>query len=343
MGVYVGLDVSLKQTSVCVIDELGKVVWRGSCATSVAALAEVLSKQAPGAVRIGIESGSMTLFLWHGLRRQGFPVVCLDARWAKKALSANPVKTDANDAEGLAQLVRVSWYKEVQVKSLEAQRLRALLTSRQQLVQAKVSLVNQVRGLLRPFGLVVRPNRGQSFEARVAELAAGDEILTVVTDTLVAAIADLEKRIDVLDKQVRQRGREMAEVRRFMTTPSIGPITALAYRAVIDDPTRFAHSRDVGAYLGLTPRRYQSGEVDRDGSISKCGDGLLRHLLYEAANVLLTTVSSWSTLKAWGMKLLKKVGPKRARAAVARKLAVILHRMWVDGTDFRYGQPAAAV
>ena len=285
----------------------------------------------------------MPLFLWHGLRRQGFPVVCLDARWAKKALSGNPVKTDANDAGGLAQLVRVSWYKEVQVKSLEAHRLRALLTSRQQLVQAKVSLVNQVRGLLRPFGLVVRPNRGQSFEARVAELAAGDEILTVVTDTLVAAIADLEKRIDVLDKQVRQRGREMAEVRRFMTTPSIGPITALAYRAVIDDPTRFAHSRDVGAYLGLTPRRYQSGEVDRDGSISKCGDGLLRHLLYEAANVLLTTVSSWSTLKAWGMKLLKKVGPKRARAAVARKLAVILHRMWVDGTDFRYGQPAAAV
>ena len=343
MGVYVGLDVSLKQTSVCVIDEAGKVVWRGSCATSVAALAEVLKAHAPSAVRIGIESGSMTLFLWHGLRRQGFPVVCLDARWAKKALSANPVKTDANDAEGLAQLVRVSWYKEVQVKSLEAQRLRALLTSRQQLVQARVSLVNQVRGLLRPFGLVVRPNRGQSFEERVAELAAGDEILTVVTDTLVAAIADLEKRVDVLDKQVRQQGREMVEVRRFMTTPSIGPITALAYRAVIDDPTRFAHSRDVGAYLGLTPRRYQSGEVDRDGGISKCGDGLLRHLLYEAANVLLTTVSSWSTLKAWGMKLLKKIGSKRARAAVARKLAVILHRMWVDGTDFRYGKPAAAI
>jgi transposase len=270
-------------------------------------------------------------------------VVCLDARWAKKALSANPVKTDANDAEGLAQLVRVSWYKEVQVKSLEAQRLRALLTSRQQLVQARVSLVNQVRGLLRPFGLVVRPNRGQSFEERVAELAAGDEILMVVTDTLVAAIADLEKRVDVLDKQVRQQGREMVEVRRFMTTPSIGPITALAYRAVIDDPTRFAHSRDVGAYLGLTPRRYPSGEVDRDGGISKCGDGLLRHRLYEAANVLLTTVSRWSTLKAWGMKLLKKVGPKRARAAVARKLAVILHRMWVDGTDVRYGQPVAAV
>lgn len=343
MGVYVGLDVSLKQTSVCVIDEDGKVVWRGSCATSVAAVGDVLSKQAPDAVRIGIESGSMTLFLWHGLRRQGSPLVCLDARWAKKALSANPVKTDANDAEGLAHLVRVNWFKEVQVKSVEAHRLRALLTSRQQLVQAKVSLINQVRGLLRPFGLVVRPNRGQSFADRVAELVAGDEILTVVTDTLVAAIADLEKRIDVLDKQVRHQGRGMAEVRQFMTTPGIGPVTALAYRAVIDDPTRFTHSRDVGAYLGLTPRRYQSGEVDRDGGISKCGDSLLRHLLYEAANVLLTTVSSKSSLKSWGMKLLKKVGPKRARAAVARKLAVILHRMWVDGTDFRDGQPAAAV
>jgi len=174
-------------------------------------------------------------------------------------------------------------------------------------------------------------------------MVAGDELLTVVTDTLVASIADLEKRIAVLDKQVRVLGQGMAEVRRFMTTPGIGPITALAYRAVIDDPARFSHSRDVGANLGLTPRRYQSGQVDRDGGISKCGDGLLRHLLYEAANVLLTTVSSWSTLKAWGMKLLKKVGPKRARAAVARKLAVLLHRMWVDGTDFRYGQPAAAV
>jgi len=169
MGVYVGLDVSLKQTSVCVIDEAGAVVWRGVSATSVFALAEVLSQRAADAVRIGLESGSMTLFLWHGLRRQGFAVVCLEARWAKKALSANPVKTDANDAEGLAHLVRVNWYKEVQVKCLEAQRLRALLTSREQLVRAKVSLLNQVRGLLRPFGLVVRPNRGQSFEARVAE------------------------------------------------------------------------------------------------------------------------------------------------------------------------------
>ena len=343
MGVYVGLDVSLKQTSVCVIDEEGKVVWRGSCGTSVAALAEVLNEHAPSAARIGIESGSMTLFLWHGLRRQGFPVICLDARWAKKALSANPVKTDANDAEGLAQLVRVNWYNEVQVKSIESHRLRALLTSREQLVRAKVSLTNQVRGLLRPFGLVVRPNRGQSFAERVAELVAGDEILTVVTDTLVAAIAELDKRIGVLEKQVRIQGQGIAEVRRFMTTPSIGPITALAFRAVIDDPARFAHSRDVGAYLGLTPRRYQSGEVDRGGGISKCGDDLLRHLLYECANVLLTAVSGWSSLKAWGLRLMKKVGPKRARAAVARKLAVILHRMWVDGTDFRYGQPAAAV
>jgi transposase len=342
MGVYVGLDVSLKQTSVCVVDEAGKVIWRGSIPTSVAALSEVLSKQAPEAVRIGIESGSMTLFLWHGLRRHGFPVVCLDARWAKKALSANPVKTDSNDAEGLAQLVRVSWYKEVQIKSMDAHRLRALLTSRQQLVRAKVSLINQVRGLLRPFGLVVRPSRKQSFEERVAELAAGDEILTVTTETLVGAIADLEKRISVLDKQVRVLGKGMTEVCRFMTVPSIGPITALAYRAVIDDPARFTHSRDVGAYLGITPRRYQSGEVDRDGGISKCGDSLLRHLLYEAANVLLTTVSGRSSLKEWGLRLMKKVGPKKARAAVARKLAVILHRMWVDGTDFRPGQPVAA-
>ncbi|MBK1665517.1 IS110 family transposase [Rhodospirillum rubrum] len=343
MGLYVGLDVSLKRTSVCVIDEAGKVVWRGTALTSVEALASVLNKQAPQAERIGLESGSMTPFLWHGLRLQGFAVVCLDARWAKKALSSNPVKTDANDAEGLAQLVRVGWYKEVEVKGMEAHRLRALLTGRQQLVQAKVSLINQVRGLLRPFGLVVQTGSGQSFSARVAELVAGDEVLTMVTETLVAAMADLEKRIEVLDKRLRAQAKGMTEVRRLMSVPGIGPITALAYRAAIDTPTRFAHSRDVGAYLGLTPKRYQSGEVDRDGSISKCGDHMARHLLYEAANVLLTSVSTWSSLKAWGMKLVRKVGPKRARAAVARKLAVILHRMWIEGTDFRHGkQPVAA-
>ena len=342
MGLYVGLDVSLKRTSVCVVDAAGHVIWRGTASTSVEALSEVLRCRADGAERIGLESGSMTPFLWHGLRAQGFPVVCLDARWAQKALSSNPVKTDANDAEGLAQLVRVGWFKEVQVKSLAQHRLRALLTGRQQLVGARAAFMNQIRGMLRPFGLVVTTGGGRSFATVVRELASGDEILETVSAALLAAIEDLTGRIDGLEKRIRAEIKKMATVRRLMTVPGVGPLTALAFTAAIDDPARFGRSRDVGAYLGLTPRRYQSGEVDRDGHISKCGDGLARHLLYEAANVLLTTVSRWSSLKAWGLKLARKVGPKRARAAVARKLAVILHRMWIDGSEFQYGKEAIA-
>jgi transposase len=148
----------------------------------------------------------------------------------------------------------------------------------------------------------------------------------------------VEQQVSELDRKVMRLARHDAQVRRFMTVPGVGPITALAFKATIDDPTRFARSRSVGAYVGLTSRRHASGEVDWTGRISKCGDAMLRSYLFEAAGVLLTRVPKWSAVKAWGVRLAKRNGLRKAKVAVARKLAVLLHRMWIDGTEFNWSK-----
>jgi len=272
----------------------------------------------------------------------GLPVVCLDARHAKAALSMQVNKTDANDAHGLAQIVRTGWYREVEVKSVDAHLVRTLLISRSKLVEVRTKLSNQLRGILKTFGLVVGKTSGRAFEKRVRELTAGDIALESVIDSLLSVWRCTCEQVQALDRQILAHARADEVCRRLMTAPGIGPVIALAYKAVIDDPGRFKNSSSVGAYLGLTPRRYQSGEVDRSGRISKCGDALLRTYLYEAANVILSRVGKWSQLKAWGVKLSRRIGTKKAKVAMARKLAVILHRMWTDGTDFRWSAPQEA-
>jgi len=269
-------------------------------------------------------------------------VVCLDARHAKAALSMQVNKTDANDAHGLAQIVRTGWYREVEVKSVDAHLVRTLLISRSKLVEVRTKLSNQLRGILKTFGLVVGKTSGRAFEKRVRELTAGDIALESVIDSLLSVWRCTCEQVQALDRQILAHARADEVCRRLMTAPGIGPVIALAYKAVIDDPGRFKNSSSVGAYLGLTPRRYQSGEVDRSGRISKCGDALLRTYLYEAANVILSRVGKWSQLKAWGVKLSRRIGTKKAKVAMARKLAVILHRMWTDGTDFRWSAPQEA-
>ena len=243
-------------------------------------------------------------------------------------------KTDRNDAAGLAQIVRTGWYREVEVKSLACHEVRAVLLARSRLVASRRDLENQARGLLKPFGLLVGKVRGKGFEGRLRELIADAAAMAEVIDALLLARRALCTQVARLDVRVRMLAQTIAPCRRLMTVPGVGPITALAYVTVIDDPGRFRNGRSVGAYLGLTPRRYQSGEVDRAGRISKCGDGLVRTLLFEAAGVLLTRVQRMSPLKAWGLRLAKRIGAKKAKVAVARKLAVILHCMWTDGTEF---------
>lgn len=339
---YVGLDVSMEETTVCVMDGSGGIVFRGRVLSTPAAIAALLGDKAPGLERVVLEAGSLSTWHWHGLRGLGIPVVCVDARHAKAALSMQVNKTDANDAVGLAQLARNGWYREVQVKSMASHHGRSLLAAREQLGRTKRALENQMRGLMKTFGLLVGKVGRGGFEARVRDLLVGAPAVAEVIEPLLAARAAVRRELDGLTKRVMALARESAACRVLMRHPGIGAITALAYSSVIDDPRRFAKSASVGAYLGLTPRRYQSGEVEWTGRISKCGDTMVRSLLYEAANVLLTRTTKWSALRSWGLRLKKRAGAKKAKVAVARKMAVALHRMWMDDADFRWSNKEAA-
>jgi transposase len=272
----------------------------------------------------------------------GLPVICIDARHAKAALKMQINKSDRNDAVGIARIMQCGWYKEVCVKDLDSHATKALLVSRALLVKIKRDIENQIRGLLKNLGLVIGRAKMNMFAVRAAQLAKDRSELLAAVDPLLKAREAVEQQILDLDRKVLRLARNNAQVRRFMTAPGIGPVTALCFLATIDDPARFKRSRSVGAYAGLTTRRYASGEIDWTGRISKCGDKMLRSYIYEAANVLLTRVAKWSALKAWGVKLAKRSGLRKAKVAVARKLAVILHRMWIEGTEFKWSSKEAA-
>ena len=342
MTQFVGLDVSQKMTAICVVDNAGRRVWRGQCPTAPEQIAAMVRQHAGDDARIGIETGAMTPWLVHELRALGFEVICLDARHARAALKMQINKTDQNDAEGLAQIVRTGWFREVAVKSMDAHKLRMLLVARSLLVGQRQSLANTIRGLMKTFGLVVPRGCKGLFAPRVREAGEGNAELMAIIEPLLAAWQSLREQIAVFDRQMGARAKSDSVARRLMTVSGVGVVVALAYAAVIDDPARFKHSSSVGAYLGLTPRRYQSGDVDVTGHISRCGDGLLRSYLFEAATVLLQRYSRASELKAWGLALAKRIGMRRAKVAVARRLAVIMHRMWMDATEFQGDKRAAA-
>ena len=342
MAHYVGLDVSLKQTSICVVSDTGSVVREGVVDSDPEAIAAFVRSRAPDTVRVGLESGPTATWLWTELRRLGVPVICIDARHAKAVLKMQINKSDRNDAIGIARIMQTGWFKEVRVKDLDCHVVKALLTSRALLVKIKRDVENQIRGLLKNLGRVIGRAKFNGFAARAAELIEDRPELIAVVAPLLKAREAIEKQIDDLDRKVLKLARHDAQIRRFMTVPGIGPITALCFKATIDDPARFKRSRSVGAYIGLTTRRHASGEIDWSGRISKCGDAMLRSYLFEAAGVLLTRVPKWSALKAWGMRLAKRNGLRKAKVAVARKLAVILHRMWVDRTEFTWSNREAA-
>jgi transposase len=343
MEQFVGLDVSQKFTQACVIDSKGSLVWQGQCASTPQAIAETIKARAPEVARIGLESGALSTWHWHGLNGLGLPVVCLDARHAQAILSLQVNKTDKNDAQGLAQIVRMGWYREVRVKSIESHRVRALIGVRAQLVGMRTRLVNQIRGTLKTFGIVLGKAGGRAFEQRVEELSREAGILGESLRALLAVLRNLSQQVVRLDQCARKFGKENAACQHLMTVPGVGPITAMAFVTAVDNPARFTKSRSVGAYLGLTPRRYQSGDMDITGRISRCGDRLVRSYLYEAANALLLRVKRWSSLKAWGVRLAKRVGMNKAKVAVARKLAVLMHRMWMSGEEFNWSNPASSL
>ncbi len=339
---YVGLDVSLKETSICVIDDAGKIVWRGRVDSTPEAIATAVKQHAPHAVRIGLESGQLSSWLFHELKGAGLPVICVDARHAKAALSLKVNKTDANDALGLAQIMRVGWYREVTVKGLDCQAVRALLVARAQIVSQITTLKNCVRGILKTFGRVLPKGLRSQFPGRVRAAIDGHPVLGAIIEPTLRVLEAMRAQLLVYDRAVIQRARSDDTARQLMSAPGVGTVVALAYMTGVEDPARFKRSSSVAAYFGMTPRRYQSGEVDHAGRISKCGDGMVRGLLFEAAKVLLSRSARPSALKTWGEALGKRSGAKKATMAVARKLAVILHRMWTTGTTFQWNAEAAS-
>ena len=342
MGYFAGLDVSLEETTICVVDDAGMIVREARAASEPEVLVAFFEACGMKMERVGLEACSLTAWLHAGLTEAGIPAICIETRQAKAAMGAMPNKTDRNDARGIAQIMRTGWYRAVHVKGPSCRAWRALLTARRMVLNKRRDVENGIRALLREVGLKVGTPSRKDFPARVRELAADDPVLMSLAESLLSVIEVMTREVERLTKRAIDEVRVEPTCRQLMTVPGIGPLTALAFRATIDQPDRFRKSRDVGAHLGLTPRRYQSGETDVQGRISRCGDELARTALYEAAHSLLIRSTKWSALRAWGMNIAKRRGMARARVAVARKLAVILHRMWVDGSEFRWGKQAVA-
>ena len=347
---YVGLDVSMKETYVCILDENGKVVREGKVKTDpglISGFFEMVRMKLGGQLiieKVGLESGSLSHWLVEELKKLGIPVVCIDARKMAAVLSVQVNKTDKNDARGIADAMRCGMYREVFAKSKESLEIGTLMSSRRLLVEQRIQITNAIRGLLKTYGVRLGTCKGANFSIITRKKLLDDKLATAREgiECLLHCYENLLERIKELTKTAEELARNDEVARRLMTIPGVGAITAMTYKAEIDDPTRFSRSRAVGAYLGMTPRQYSSGETKRQGRVSKCGSSEMRSLLNEAAVVLLTRSQRWSKLKAWGLKIAKKNGFKKATMAVGRKLSVIMHRMWMDKTDFIYGDPKEA-
>jgi transposase len=342
MDHYAGIDVSLECSSLCVVDANGKILREAKVASEPTALIAWFRSSGVDLERIGLEAGPLSQWLFAALREAGLAVELLETRHVRKAFEAMPVKSDRNDARGIAQLMRLGWFRPVHCKSMSAQETRTLLTARK-LVQSKLRDVeNSLRGILRGFGLKVGKTTEREFARRVEELVAGHPHLQVIAKALLSVRTVLRSEFAAFEKQVRKMARSDMRTRLLMSTPAVGPIVALTYASAIDDPTRFKSSKQAGAHFGLTPKKYQSGQTDYTGRISKIGDAGVRTALYEAAHVMLTRpVKGCSQLKSWAMRIARRAGMSKAKVALARRLAVILHRMLANGTPFNAAAAAA--
>lgn len=338
---YAGIDVSLESASVCVVDASGRIVSEAKVASEPDVLIRWFGNLGVEVSRIGLEAGPLSQWLYAGMREAALPVELLETRHVRDAFKAMPVKTDRKDARGIAQLIRLGWFRAVHCKSLPAQELRAVLTARKLVQGKRHDIEMSLRGILRGFGLKVGPTTTRSFEGRIRELVEGHPTLLAVADALLLARATLGEQLGKLQKRLVSLARDDMRARLLMTTPGVGVLVALTYVSAIDDPARFRSSKAAGAHFGLTPKKYQSGETDVTGRISKIGDASVRTALYEAANVILTRPVKGSLLKSWAMRVAKRAGMRKAKVALARKLAVVLHRMLADGTEFVAGKAAA--
>lgn len=342
MDHFAGLDVSVKETSVCIVDEAGRIVRDVKVASEPEALLAVLTNPTWHVKRIGLEAGPLSQWLFSTLGEAGLPVICVETRHMRAVLKAQINKTDRNDARGIAQMMRVGLYRPVHVKTLRSQKQRMLLTHRKLMQSQAIAIENDLRATLRNFGLKVGVVGPVKFEARIKELVETHPDLAALIEPLLIVRRGLREQIAILHRRLLAIVQDDDVCRRLMTVPGVGPVVALTYRATVDMPCRFRNSKAVGAVFGLTPSQHQSGESNRTGGISRCGDEMLRTMLYEAAHIMLVRSAKWSWLKAWAMKIARHRGLKKATVALARRLAVILHRLWVDGTEFRWSRDVAA-
>jgi transposase len=341
MDHYAGIDVSLECSSVCVVDANGKIVREDQVASEPEALIAWFGTLGFGLARIGLEAGPLSQWLYAGMRESGLAVELLETRHVRDAFKAMPVKSDRNDARGIAQLMRLGWFRPVHCKSMAAQETRAVLTARK-LIQSKLFDVEMsLRGILRGFGLKVGPTTPKRFAGRIRELVAGHATLEIVAASLLAVHEVLLREFGNFEKRVRAMARDDGRARLLMSVPGVGAIVALTYVSAIDDPARFKSSKAVGAHFGLTQKKYQSGQTDITGRISKSGDKGVRTALYEAAHIILTRPVKGSGLKSWAARLARRAGMKKAKVALARKLAVIMHRMLADESKFDFAAAAA--
>jgi transposase len=314
MTSYARLDVSQQETRICVIDASGAVPWAGKARSEPAALAAVLRRHAPDLTRAVLESGAISGWLRGGLVEQGLPAVCIDARAAHGALKQRRSKTDRGDAEGLARLAQTGWFKVVRAKSRGSLERHAPLAARERLARVQRDLMNQIRGPVKPFGLVLPHTTPRRLTARIAAWLDDVPAMRPAILALLTARSRVADELERLDRLLVRQAAADPVCRRLATIPGVGAITATCFVSVVDDPERFARADQVAAYLGLTPRRWQSGEVDRRGGVSRAGNAMARHLLYEAANCLLARVKRPCALPGWGLRLQERAWTASRRA-----------------------------
>lgn len=327
-----GIDLHLKSSEVYVVDESGEASERARVPTTEASLRRWFGGRAP--MRICIEASGLSPWVGRVLTELGHEVIVANAQRVR-LIAESTLKNDKVDAETLARLVRMdpALLCPIRHRSEETQRLRGMLRVRRALINSRTTCLNTARGLLRSFGHRV-PGRRPERLARALTTGKVPEELCALVAPLVATALELDEKVQALDGEVIELGRGFPEVERFQQVPGIGPLVALAFVLCIEDPRRFGSSRDIPSFLGLRPRMRESAERSHFGSITRQGDAEMRRLLVQAAHGCLRSHQD-TDLKRWAEELAGRIGKKKAVVALARKLAVVLHHLWVSGEDYQ--------
>ena len=340
MKYYTGLDVSMKTTSICIVDQHGSIVLEETVPTDPTSISAAIKSTELKIEKAAIESGSISHWLVQELCKKELPILCIDSRKMSKVLSININKTDKNDARLIAEALRCGFYSEVHQKSQENVEARILINSRRTLKNISSQLKNTVRGHLKAFGIRLGPVKNKKFIEKVKEqLKDKSEVVQYGLQQLLAAFIGINEQLAEIEQKLEALAEDDEDIKLLRTIPGVGLITAFTFKVYLGDPKRFKTSRAVGAYFGLTPTQYSSGETQKQGRVSKRGPSEVRFLLHDAATSMLYCTKSWCRPKAWGLKLKKKKGHKKAVMAVGRKLCTIMHRMLITRKSFEYGEP----